>query len=69
MNDERDRPRRRPVVRLIGQDGNSFAILGACRRARAAAWTDDDWASFHVDATSGNYDHLLATVMEHFDVE
>ena len=72
MSDEdaADREHSRPRVKLIARDGNAFFILGACRRAaRAAGWSDDDWGSFHAEATDGNYDHLLATVMKHFDVE
>jgi hypothetical protein len=60
----------KPRVKLVGGDGNAYAILGACRRAaRAAGWSDDDWARFHAEATSGSYGHLLATVMQYFDVE
>lgn len=58
-----------PEVKLIGEDGNAFAILGRCRRAaKKAGWTDDEWQRFQREATSGDYDHLLATVMEWFDV-
>ena len=60
----------RPRVKLLGQDGNAYFILGQCRRAtRAAGWSDDDWGRFHAEATDGDYDHLLATVMQFFDVE
>lgn len=61
---------KRPRVKLVGRDGNAFAVLGACRRAaRAAGWSDADWAAFHGEATSGDYDRLLVTVMNHFEVE
>lgn len=69
-SDANDRPLPRPRVKLVGRDGNAFAILGECRHAaRAAGWSDDDWGSFHADATSGDYDHLLAHVMQYFEVE
>ena len=57
-------------VHLIGRDGNAFAILGACKRAaQSAGWTESQLAAFQAQATSGNYDHLLAVVQEHFDIE
>lgn len=60
----------RPSVRLLGNDGNAFAILDACcRAARNADWTKARIKKFQSDAMSGDYDHLLGTVMENFDVE
>jgi hypothetical protein len=59
-----------PTVELIGHDGNAFAVLGRCRRAaRAAGWSDEQWARFEGEACSGDYDHLLATVILNFEVE
>lgn len=60
----------RPELKLVGEDGNAFAILG---RAIKVLRKDDFPAEFiqrFVDeATSGDYDHLLRTVMEWFDVD
>ena len=51
---------------LVGLDGNAFAVLGAFRRAaKQAGWTPEQIAAVAEDAISGNYDHLLATIMEH----
>jgi hypothetical protein len=37
----------KPRVKLIGRDGNAFAILGACRRAlRRAGYTEDEVEAF-----------------------
>ena len=59
-----------PRVKVIGTDGNAFALLGRCRAAaRAANWTEDKIDDFFREATSGNYDHLLATINTYFDVE
>lgn len=56
-------------VKLVGEDGNAFAILGrAARAARKAGVPTEAIEAFRKDATSGDYDHLLATVMEYFDV-
>ena len=58
-----------PRVKLINRDGNAFAILAACKKAAMkAGWSEEQWAAFHTEATSGDYNHLLATVMKHFDV-
>ena len=55
---------KRPVVRLAGEDGNAFAILGRVRRAmRVAGWPKDAIDRFLAEATSGDYDHLLQTVI------
>lgn len=60
----------RPRVKLIGRDGNSFFILGACNRAATKArWTPEQWTTFHSEATSRDYNHLLATVIRNFDIE
>jgi len=49
-------------------DGNAFSILGACSKAMKRAGRYDEWSEFHTEATAGDYDHLLRTVMEWFDV-
>lgn len=57
-------------MKLIGRDGNAFAILAACHRAaRKAGWDKARIEAFTEKATSGDYDHLLGVTMEHFDVE
>lgn len=58
-----------PRVKLLGRDGNAFAILGACHQAaKRAGWDKERIAEFTSKATDGDYDHLLGTVMEYFDV-
>jgi len=60
----------KPRVQLTGVDGNAFVILGTCRvAARKAKWPPEKIKEFTDAATSGNYDHLLATCMEWFDVD
>lgn len=59
----------KPPLKLVGTDGNAFAVLGEARRAaRKAGWSDERWASVRDEAMAGDYDHLLRTLMEHFDV-
>lgn len=59
----------KPPLRLVGQDGNAFAILGkACQAARRAGWTEEQVKEFLTEARSDYYDHLLRTCMKYFDV-
>lgn len=57
------------AVKLVGEDGNAFAILGRCRQALARARRSDLWEEFRKEATSGDYNHLLATVCDYFVVD
>ncbi len=59
----------KPPVRLTGQNGNAFFILGLCHRAaQKAKWTDEEWQVVRDGMMAGDYDNLLATAMQHFDV-
>ena len=56
-------------VKLTGEDGNAFSILGRVTRAmRHASVSKEERDAFHAEATSGDYDHLLATAMRWVDV-
>ena len=56
-------------VKLIGEDGNAFAILGRVNQAlRRGGYGEDFIKAFREEATSGDYNHLLATVMEVVEV-
>jgi len=60
----------KPVLKLIGNDGNSFAILGNANRvARKAGWTPERIKEFQNKAISGDYDNLLCVCMEYFEVK
>lgn len=53
-------------LNLIGIDGNAFAVMGAfSRRARAEGWSKEEIDAVLDEAKSGDYDHLLATIMDH----
>lgn len=55
-------------VRLSGEDGNAFAILGRARAAaRRAGLSASEVAEYHQAATAGSYDDLLRTTMRYFD--
>jgi hypothetical protein len=57
-------------VQLVGQDGNAYSILGRVSRAmRRAGVKKPDIDAFMKEATSGDYDHLLATCMRWVDCD
>ena len=57
------------TVKLIGEDGNAFNILGRCQQAaRRAGLPKDEIDAFIKEATSGDYDHLLQTAMRWFEI-
>ena len=52
------------TVRLIGEDGNAFFILGRVTSAlKRAGVAQEDIKAFTAEAMSGDYDNLLAMVM------
>ena len=55
-------------VTLVGADGNAFMVLGLVRRAMRRAGYGDRVDEFTKDATSGDYDHLLATCLRWVNV-
>lgn len=58
------------TVNIIGQNGNAFCILGICKRAmERATLPQTEIDAFMAEATSGDYNHLLATVVSWFEVE
>lgn len=51
-------------------DGNAFAIIGAGRRELEKLGRHNEVAAFTEEMTSGDYDHLLQTIIKWFpDVE
>lgn len=57
-------------VKLVGRDGNAFAILGRCQSAaRKAKVPKAELDKFFKKAMSGDYDKLLRTCMEWFDCD
>lgn len=59
----------KPEVVLVGEDGNAFAIMGRCKvAAKEAGWTTEEWKAVFDEMMDGDYNHLLNTVREHFEV-
>jgi len=59
----------RITVKLVGTDGNAFAILGKVKKALVRNGQKEDAKKFFEEATQGDYDHLLRTCMKYVDVE
>ena len=58
------------TVRLVGTDGNAFALLGKVRQALRRAGYDAGFIEwFTKEAMAGNYDELLACIMRYVNVE
>ena len=52
-------------VKLVGEDGNAFFVLGKVTKAlRKAGVSEAERDEFITEATAGDYNHLLATVQE-----
>lgn len=53
------------IVKLVGQDGNAFAILGRVNQAlKIGGVAKEERDMFMAEATNGDYDHLLQTIMK-----
>lgn len=58
------------TVPLVGEDGNAYSILARVRRALSRNGVDyDEIDKFTDEATRGDYDELLQTVMNWVNVE
>ena len=59
---------KKPKLKLLGEDGNAYAILARAQRAwQKADLPAEDWEDIKNNATSGDYDTLLRVIMENFD--
>lgn len=64
------KPEKKPVVKLIGNSGNAFAILGSVKQALRRSGADKEYIDQYLnEAMSGDYDHLLAVTMDYVEVE
>lgn len=52
--------------KLVGEDGNAFAIMGRVREAmRKAKWTPEEIKQYTDAAMKGDYNHLLSISMDY----
>ena len=60
----------KPTVKLIGRDGNAFAIMGAVIKALKKSGAENEIIEeYKEEAMSGDYNHLLVTTMKYVEVE
>ena len=58
------------TVDLTGEDGNAFVLIGRVRREmRRAGVAKDEIDAFSREAMSGDYDHVLQTIMATVNVD
>lgn len=57
------------TVKLVGKNGNAYNLLAIVRKALRENGMQDKVEEFTKKATSGDYDHLLATCCEYVNVE
>ena len=61
---------KKPTVKLIGEDGNAFAIMARVEKAlHKAGYSRGDMDKYLEEATSGSYDHLLSVTMKWVNVK
>ena len=57
-------------AKLIGQDGNAFAIIGTVQRElRRGGVSPDEINEFVTEATSGDYDNVIQTALRWVSVK
>ena len=63
-------PLTKPTVKLVGEDGNAFSIMGRVKKALMRTRADKEYIDQYLsEATSGDYDHLLVVSMEYVDAD
>lgn len=59
----------KPPLKLAGEDGNAFFIVGrACQAAKEAGWPKEAIRDFQKEALAGSYGDLLRLCNEKFDL-
>lgn len=54
------------TLELVGLDGNAFSLMGAFKRqARIEKWTTEEIDAVAAECMSGDYNHLLATLIKY----
>ena len=58
-----------PEVKLVGEDGNAFAVMGKVIKALKKAGADKEYCDEYMNkATAGDYNHLLQATMEYVEI-
>jgi hypothetical protein len=54
------------ILKLEGLDGNAFNLIGTFRlAAKRQGWSQEEISAVCAEATAGNYDHLLQTLVKY----
>ena len=60
--------KKRVTMALEREDGNAFHLLGVfARHARQQGWSREEIEAVRTEATAGDYDHLLQTLLRYVD--
>jgi len=58
----------KPRVKLVGEDGNAFLIIGRVSSALKKAGMKEESEKFIKEATSGDYNNVLISAMKYVKV-
>lgn len=59
----------KPRLKIVGEDGNAFNLIGlAVRAGKRAGWTKDQIDGFRQQAMGGDYNQLIATIARYFEL-
>ena len=62
-------PKEKPVIKLLGNYGNAYVIMGTVMQALKRAGADQEYVHKYQDeAMAGDYDHLLQVTMKYTEV-
>ncbi len=62
-------PKRKPIVKLVGEDSNVYSIIGRVKQALKKAGADQEYIQKYMDeALSGDYNNVLVVTMDYVDV-
>ena len=60
----------KPTVKLVGEDGNAFAIMGKISAAlHEAGYKEEYIEKYQKESMSGDYNNLLVVAMKYVNVE
>jgi hypothetical protein len=64
------KPKKKPTVKLVGNDGNAFSIMGNVTKELRKAGADKEYINEYMEkAMSGDYNNLLAVTMNYVNVK
>lgn len=62
-------PATMPIVKLVGEDGNAFGIMGRVKRVLRAGGADQEYINKYLqESMSGDYDHLLQIACKYVEI-